>query len=143
IAIIIVLASLLLAAVFKGLDLANEAATRTETTQLAAAIESFKTKNGAYPPSRIILCKNYANYFNGGVISPSNYITPLHQDSVEFLQRVFPRITTTPAGQPGPIWATVGIDWNQTGQPDPPMPNFSVYPVGMVTCNGYMLEGEQ
>src|SRR5438552_9523687 len=67
IAIIIVLASLLLAAVFKGLDLANEAATRTETTQLAAAIESFKTKNGAYPPSRIILCKNYANYFNGGV----------------------------------------------------------------------------
>src|SRR5260370_27463307 len=64
IAIIIVLASLLLAAVFKALDLANEAATRTDVTQVTAAIESFKTKYQAgYPPSRLVLCKVKANYY--------------------------------------------------------------------------------
>ena len=39
IAIIIVLASLLLAAVFKALDLANEAATRTDITQIASGVK--------------------------------------------------------------------------------------------------------
>src|SRR5207244_3796606 len=76
IAIIIVLASLLLAAVFKALDLANEAATRTDVTQLSAAVQSFQTKYQVnYVPSRIILCKDYLNYFNNrdprqGAITP-------------------------------------------------------------------------
>src|SRR5438876_4113848 len=93
IAIIIVLASLLLAAVFKALDLANEAATRTDVTQLSAAVQSFQTKYQVnYVPSRIILCKDYLNYFNSR--DPRlGAITPLHQDSLDYLQRVFPRIT--------------------------------------------------
>src|SRR5437879_9454511 len=89
IAIIIVLASLLLAAVFKALDLANEAATRTEDTQLSAAIESFKTKYQAgYPQSRLVLCKQKANYF----LPSGAYKSQLHQDSLEYLQRVWPRL---------------------------------------------------
>src|SRR5437879_2843309 len=89
IAIIIVLASLLLAAVFKALDLANEAATRTEVTQISASNESFKTKYQAgYPPSRLVLCKQKANYF----LPSGAYKSQLHQDSLEYLQRVWPRL---------------------------------------------------
>src|SRR5262249_13227137 len=105
IAIIIVLASLLLAAVFRALDAAYEAQTRTDVTQLAAAVQSFQTKYGVnYVPSRLILCKDYLNYFNNR--DPrQGAITPLHQDSLDYLGRVFPRITTVPPGQALPQWA--------------------------------------
>jgi len=113
IAIIIVLASLLLAAVFKALDLANEAATRTEDTQLSAAIESFKTKYQAgYPQSRLVLCKQRTNYFdpNTGLFK-----SQLHQDSLEYLGRVWPRLDwTTPQPQGGP-YTWQGIDWDNSG----------------------------
>jgi prepilin-type N-terminal cleavage/methylation domain-containing protein len=171
IAIIIVLASLLLAAVFKGLDMANEAATRTDVTQLAAAVQSFQTKyQVGYIPSRIILCENYLNYFQGG--NPSNgivqdaagYPSQLHADSLDYLQRVFPRITTGDAAHGGlPRWAVpnpnpdpsyfVGIDWNGDGAiQDPPMVSGAGIPMGVyhpntgtvaLSCFGSMLEGEQ
>src|SRR5713101_9818051 len=71
IAIIAILVSLLLVAVFKALDTAYEAQTRTDITQIAAALESFKTKyQVSHVPSRIILCENYLNYFQGG--NPAN-----------------------------------------------------------------------
>src|SRR5438128_7724814 len=79
IAIIIVLASLLLAAVFKALDLANEAATRTDVTQVTAAIQSFQTKFGVnYIPSRLVLCKLQGNYYQ----APGVFKSQLHQDSL-------------------------------------------------------------
>src|SRR5437899_12650828 len=78
IAIIIVLASLLLAAVFKALDLANEAATRTDGTQITAAIQSFQTKFGVnYIPSRLVLCKVKGNYY----LPTGAFKSQLHQDS--------------------------------------------------------------
>src|ERR1700740_2698515 len=88
IAIIIVLASLLLAAVFKALDLANEAATRTDVTQISAAFESFKTKyQFSYFPSRIrlreILVYDTSN--------PNPSLAQYERDSAEYLQRVWPR----------------------------------------------------
>jgi prepilin-type N-terminal cleavage/methylation domain-containing protein len=107
IAIIVVLISLIIVAVPKALDPANEAATRTDMAQLSAAIQSFQTKfQVSYIPSRIILCKNYVNYFNGGVPSPNNFLTPLHQDSVNYLTHVFPRITIP--GAPGPPPGSTG-----------------------------------
>src|SRR5262249_40356507 len=132
----VVLVSLLMVGVFKALDTAYEAQTRTDITQIAAALESFKTKyQVSYIPSRLILCENYLNYFVGG--NPANgYYTPLHQDSLEYLQKIFPRISTSG-------WATVGIDWNgDLAIADPPM-SLSVYPIGTVPCNGWLLEGEQ
>src|SRR5439155_12259673 len=79
IAIIIVLASLLLAAVFRALDAANQAATRTDITQIAAAVQSFQTKyQVSYVPSRIIICNDYLNYFNNR--DPrQGYLTDLHR----------------------------------------------------------------
>src|SRR5437879_4382195 len=114
IAIIIVLVSLVMVALPKVLDPANEAATRTDITQLSAALQAFETKfQVSYVPSRIILCKNYLNYFQGG--DPRNGIiqvapgvpSQLHADSLNYLTRLFPRITT-----PSGVWGTTGIDWN-------------------------------
>ncbi len=152
IAIIIVLASLLLAAVFKALDMAYEAQTRTDITQLGAALQSFETKYGVnYVPSRIILCENPANYFNP---STGQAWTQLHQDSLDYLQRVFPRISSPTLAQSQ--WALAGIDWNGDGViQDLPMacPGFtptglSVYnpatgTSSLLSCNGFLLEGEQ
>jgi len=135
IAIIIVLASLLLAAVFKALDLANEAATRTDVTQLSAAVQSFQTKYQVnYIPSRIILCKSLANYYVAGS-SPPQIKSALHQDSLDYLGRVWPRLnwgTVHPPVPPASVaWA--GIDWAGDGQP-PPAQTSSLDPI---------LEGEQ
>jgi hypothetical protein len=144
IAIIAVLAGMLLAAVFKVLDVAYEAQTRTDITQLSGSVQAFQTQfKVPYIPSRIILCKNFLNYFNNQ--NPQQgYITPLHQDSVEYLSRVFPRITT-PVAAGLPQWAITGIDWNLTGnvQDYPPAYSWSVYPVGNVPMVGAVLEGEQ
>src|SRR5712692_183088 len=90
IAIIIVLASLLLAAVFKALDLANEAATRTDITQIAAGVQSFQTKfQVSYIPSRIRLREILVYDIN----NPNPAIAQYERDSAEYLQRVWPRLT--------------------------------------------------
>jgi type II secretory pathway pseudopilin PulG len=118
IAIIIVLASLLLAAVFKALDLANEASTRTDITQIGAAEQSFQTKFQVnWLPSRIILCKTLANYYVAGS-NPPQIKSPLHQDSLDYLSIIWPRLNWgTPHPSPNsqkwtgtPAW--VGIDWD-------------------------------
>ena len=141
IAIIIVLVSLLMVALPKVLAPAEEAVTRTDMTQLAAAIQTFETKfDVGYIPSRIILCKFYASYINPATGQPW---TPMHQDSIEYLTRLFPRITT-----PGGVWGTAGIDWSGDGvMQDPPI-SISVYNTAtgngsMVNCFGFELEGEQ
>src|SRR5260370_9734015 len=73
IAMIVGLVGLIIVAVPKAVDPANEAMTRTDITQLAAALQVFETKyQVGHVPSRIILCKNYLNYFLGGY--PANGI---------------------------------------------------------------------
>jgi type II secretory pathway pseudopilin PulG len=135
IAIIIVLVGLLLVGVFKALDTAYQARTRTDETQIAAALEAFKSKyQVTYIPSRLILCKSYPNYFNAA----GQPLTQLHQDSLDYLNKLFPRITTVWGNAPFPP-----IDWNQNGIPDPPI-SLAVYPLATpVVCNGWLLEGEQ
>jgi type II secretory pathway pseudopilin PulG len=156
IAIIIVLVSLLMVGVFKALDSAYQAQTRTDITQIAAAIESFKTKYAvSYIPSRIILCKDYLNYFTNRD-PQQGALTPFHQDSLDYLTKIFPRIASVPPGQSLPIWALppfpawaapagtyTGIDWNLSGQPDQLTPFVMSCPVGNAQILGSVLEGEQ
>jgi type II secretory pathway pseudopilin PulG len=141
IAIIIVLAGLLLVAAGPALNQPQEAGTRTDIAQLSAAIEAFQTKfHVGYIPSRIILCKFYSSYINPATGQPW---TPMHQDSIDYLTRLFPRITT-----PGAVWGTTGIDWSGDGvMQDPPIA-ISVFNTAtgngtMVNCFGFELEGEQ
>jgi type II secretory pathway pseudopilin PulG len=123
IAIIIVLVSLLMVGVFKALDTAYEAQTRTDITQIAAAIESFKTKyQVSYIPSRLVLCKQ-TNYYYSGV---GQFKSQLHQDSFEYLNRIWPRLgNPLPGAQPwNPGYWNIpqpggwlGIDWDNSGSP--------------------------
>src|SRR5262245_45036326 len=81
IAIIVVLVSLLMVGVFKALDTAYEATTRTDVTQLAAAVQAFQTHfQVPYVPSRLVLCKEWVHYY-----SPTGFKSQLHQDSFEYL----------------------------------------------------------
>jgi hypothetical protein len=135
IAIIGVLVGLLLAAVFKVLDAAYEAQTRTDITQLTGAVEIFKQKYGvSYIPSRIVLCKQLANYYVPGT-NPPQIKSQLHQDSLQYLSQVWPRLNWQTIHPPVPpanvIWQ--GIDWVGDGQPPPP-PASNLDPI---------LEGEQ
>lgn len=105
IVILAVLIGLLLAAVFRGLVTGKITGNRSDISQLEVAMEAFKTKFGVYPPSKIMLCENFANYNN---IAADR----LQSDSVSLLQKMFPRIDTA-------VWAAQGIDWNGNGAIDP------------------------
>jgi prepilin-type N-terminal cleavage/methylation domain-containing protein len=84
IAIIGVLVSLLLAAVFRVLNKADETRNRNDIQQLSNAVQSFQTKFGVdYIPSRLFLSKNVGDYQAGN---------QLHQDSLAYLNRVWPRL---------------------------------------------------
>ncbi len=117
IAIIIVLVSLLMVGVFKALDSAYQAQTRTDITQIAAAVQSFQTKYQLnYIPSRLVLCKQPGNYFQAS----GAYKSQLHQDSLEYLGRVWPRLNwgTVHPRMDSTKWtgtpAWVGIDWDHS-----------------------------
>jgi prepilin-type N-terminal cleavage/methylation domain-containing protein len=87
IAIIGVLISLLLAAVFKVLSKADETRNRNDITQLANGVLNFQAKFAVpYIPSRIFLAKNLSDY------QPLN---SFHQDSLQYLNRVWPKLNWT------------------------------------------------
>src|SRR5262245_47534856 len=97
--IILILVSLIAGATVRALYKGREVKNRNDISQLAAALENFKSKFGFYPPSRIRLCKFY-NQYNAGV--------QVDVDSVATIQRMFPRIDLNG-------WSAQGIDWNATG----------------------------
>jgi prepilin-type N-terminal cleavage/methylation domain-containing protein len=106
IAIILALASLLLAAVFKALDVARDAKVKNDISQLSQAVQAFMTQYQVdYIPSRIRLYTavtqksaggNYDTSLTGGV--PTNQ---LEYDSYNYLTRVWPRL----AGQTVTNWS--------------------------------------
>jgi prepilin-type N-terminal cleavage/methylation domain-containing protein len=111
VAIIAVLVGLTAAAVMKLTGLGPQVATRTEIGQLESAIADFNREfkiTGAYFPSRLILCKNLQNYYSNFVAG--TYKSQLHQDSVEFLARMWPAIMRP--DRASCTWATQGIDWS-------------------------------
>src|SRR5262249_31763480 len=116
--IIAILTSMVSAAAIKVSGVGTKVRTISEIRQLGVAVENFKTRFGFYPPSRLILCQNFADYFVGG--SPSlGPKSPLHRDSLAALSRMFPRIdlqSRVPPGSGPPAWR--GIHWSVTGGQD-------------------------
>lgn len=122
--IIGVLASLLLAAVFKVLGKTDEVRNRNDISQLNSAVVFFQSKFQVdHIPSLIILCETLDDYYNNSY--PGENLNPrsnLHRDSVAYLTRLWPRLIGTGFDMnmpPRPIrfWnATTpfarGIDWN-------------------------------
>lgn len=101
--ILVILISLLAAAVFRAVVKSREVRDRTEISQLTAALETFKTKYGFYPPSRLKLCEVFSQYSPG---------SPGDDDAIHYLTRMFPQCL--------PQWQSPGIDWNGNGAPDGP-----------------------
>lgn len=120
IAIISVLLSLVSSAVWKAVVTANRVRNQSEISQLATAVENFKQKFVIYPPSRIVLCEIYDYYFQGNKRgNPPK--SPLHADSIQFLQAIWPRINFDFQNKTGLGTGTRwnGIDWNGDGKPTP------------------------
>jgi prepilin-type N-terminal cleavage/methylation domain-containing protein len=82
IAIIAILAGLTLASVMYILNRGPQVQNRHDILQLSAALQNFKTKEGVYPPNRIRLRSNYADYNT----------TPLDQESKAFLATMWPEL---------------------------------------------------
>jgi prepilin-type N-terminal cleavage/methylation domain-containing protein len=120
IAIIGVLVGLLLAAVFGIMKKVSVTRTRHEMSELDVALQSFKTKYGFYPPSRIRLRERLAEYYP---FNNAQQPDQLDIDSVYYLTKMFPRIQDTWAGNlpngPNPAMGLLpGMDWNLNGQID-------------------------
>jgi prepilin-type N-terminal cleavage/methylation domain-containing protein len=84
-AILAILVSLVVAGVFKYLELAPQTQTVNDIRQLAVAIESFKAKYLIYPPSSIFLSNNVADYS----------VAPNGPQSLAYLNAIWPRLNWT------------------------------------------------
>jgi prepilin-type N-terminal cleavage/methylation domain-containing protein len=107
ISIISVLVTLLLAAVMKTLEKGPQIQTRVEIGQMESAVQSVvQTYKLKFVPSQIMLCENWSDYGTNASVQGT-----LEYNSVQFLQRMFPRLNPTapPLGY---------IDWNRNGQKD-------------------------
>jgi prepilin-type N-terminal cleavage/methylation domain-containing protein len=76
-AILAILVSLLVAAVFKYLELAPQTQTVNDIRQLSVAIESFKTKYNIYPPSSIYLSNSLSDYTANGQTASLSYLSAI------------------------------------------------------------------
>jgi general secretion pathway protein G len=114
IAIIGILAALLLGGVMAVIGRGPEAQTRNEISQLAIALEKFKGDKGFYPPDRIKLHANYAQY-NPGL---NNAAGELDKISLTYLAGMWPNLQNF-AAMP---WAGAGVT---------------------IPAAGYILEGDQ
>ncbi|WP_435005330.1 type II secretion system protein [Tundrisphaera lichenicola] len=87
---------------------AKEAQVAAEMNNIATALESFKTKYGEYPPSRLY-CSESGYY-------PAN--NALAQRSMLYLQRFFPRMALSTTGPAVPSTAGRFYDFNNDGNDD-------------------------
>jgi prepilin-type N-terminal cleavage/methylation domain-containing protein len=110
IAIILVLAALLLSAVFKAMTFADELKNTNDIRQIDLAVQTFKTRyNVDYIPSKIFLSNARADY----PTSTPATLPDLKYDSLQYLQRLWPRLDWTkpiswspssaPAGMPATL----------------------------------------
>jgi hypothetical protein len=116
-AIISVLLSLISAAVWKAIVVANRTRNRSEISQLAASVENFKSQRYQfYPPSRLHLAETL-NAYNLAVGPNGQPVNPLDADSVQALLRMFPNLMS-----PGGAWSSGGsINWGGRKASDPPV----------------------
>jgi general secretion pathway protein G len=104
--IIGILFALVAAAVYGGLTKGKQTRNRVEISQLEEALEQFKQRFGAYPPSRILLSEIQAGYTGA---DPDG----LKADSLAFLNKMFPRLNWSTVNTPitgGAKWQ--GVDWS-------------------------------
>jgi prepilin-type N-terminal cleavage/methylation domain-containing protein len=129
IAIIGVILSLIAAAVVQAQRTGRRTQNRVDIGQIEVALDQFKQRFGAYPPSRIKLCESLL-WYDLTTNAQGQPINQLDTDSVQFINKMFPNIDQT-------IWAS-GIDWNGNGKLDaaPPQP-------GMDAPGAITLEGDQ
>jgi len=85
--IILILMGLVTAGVLKYMALGPQLQTTNEIRQLQTALETFKTKYKVYPPSRILLSNN-----------PADYSTAFGQYSLQYLLQIWPRMQIGSAG---------------------------------------------
>jgi general secretion pathway protein G len=138
--IIAILIALIAPAVMKALRKGPQVVNKNTITQLSDAVGAFQTKyNVPYIPSRIILCEDLNQYYNGG--NPNNgFISQLHQDSFEYLTRVWTRLAQfndwSGDGVPNGPWLLEGDQClvfflggiPSTGGPVPSVQGFSTNP---------------
>lgn len=101
IAIMLVLATILLVAVNKAFSTAKVTSAANDIRQLELALENFKTQYGFYPPSRFKLCGNKMEYGT----------TALDTDSIGWLTRTFPKITTVNKDSSGNVVTATTSPW--------------------------------
>jgi prepilin-type N-terminal cleavage/methylation domain-containing protein len=106
--IIGILVALISSAAVRAVVSAKQARNLQEIRQLSVALENFKSKFGAYPPSRIKLCEAYGGYYQSAIDKQ------LDDDSIQFLTRMFPRLDVA-------SWAANGIDWDGNATLSPPI----------------------
>jgi general secretion pathway protein G len=111
--IIAILIGLLLPAINAAIRTAKNGAVSAEISMLSQAIESFKTRYGAYPPSRVILYENGLFNVNSTVVIPGENITEgaLAQQSIAALRSFFPTVTLSTSGVPAPVLNGQGNYW--------------------------------
>jgi prepilin-type N-terminal cleavage/methylation domain-containing protein len=121
--IIAVLAGLLLPVISGAMRRARAATVSAEINTLSQSLESFRTKYGAYPPSRIILAESgfwdtqstaaRTTYLNDATAADVTYAA-LAERSVSSLRRFWPRVnvsTTNPLYDGSGAW----LDFNGNG----------------------------
>jgi prepilin-type N-terminal cleavage/methylation domain-containing protein len=112
IAIIGILIALLVPVVGGFLKKGPQMIATSEITKLDEAIQTFKlTYTVDYIPSQIKLCELYSQYT----------AAQLDQDSIAYLQRVWPKLLNPQANGSAPPWLAGGIDWNGDGSPTGPV----------------------
>lgn len=100
--IISILSALLAVVVVRGIGKAKVTRNRVEISQLAAAIDAFKTYYKVeYIPSKIYLSETGTGYGMAGFPA----------DSLAYLQRLWPKLSAPFTSLPGG-----GIDWNGSGK---------------------------
>src|SRR5437660_2750022 len=103
-----VLVAIFAGAAIKVIAKGDELRARTEISDLAVAIENFKShfKIQDQIPSRFRLREDLYGY----LLEPGD---PIDADSFAFLKRLFPKLPTPTAPYPNP--GSVWIDWNSNG----------------------------
>jgi general secretion pathway protein G len=136
IAIIGIILSLIGAAVVQAQRAGRRTQNRVEIGQLEVALDQFKQKFGAYPPSRLRLCESLAYYDRTTIVNASGQSVPNNQvdaDSLQFLSLMFSHLD----------WSN-GINWSGSPSfPNPPPPGPGMDGTPGNPCGAITLEGDQ
>ena len=133
--IIGILVALLLPAIQSAIRTSRNAAVTSEIGQLAQAMESFRSKYGDYPPSRVLLVEsgNYSTYIGSNsaasTVDPTSPSTgditvgQLAQRTLIAMRKFFPRTVFSTTGNP-PLYSSgkYFYDFNGNGLDDSATP---------------------